>query len=193
VGPLSELSRQDVGHADHLELDKIGLEKTVTLTGCEYATFLIQGSTLQALDELEAFINNSLSLLQAATVSNGFVFGGGAIETHLARQLKSHALEFSGRKQLAIDGFAEALLEIPRCLAMNNGLSVEDTLADLNRLHSEGMHSYGVSAEGCCNKVCVELSEVKRVMIRRAVEVVSLMLRVDEQIIAKEIPKFHKQ
>ena len=193
IGPLFEIELKDVGRADYLELDKIRLEKIVTLTGCDFATFIIQGSTLQTLDELESFITKSLSLLQTATVSKDFVFGGGAIETHIARRLKSLALMFPGRKQLAVNSFGEALLEIPRSLATNNGLFADDVLADLNKLHSEGLYSCGISTEGCCNKVCVELSEVKRATIKRAIEVVSLMLRIDEQITAKEIPKFHKQ
>jgi chaperonin GroEL (HSP60 family) len=41
--------------------------------------------------------------------------------------------------------------------------------------------------------VCKEALKVKRSAIKRAFEVSMLMLRIDELIISKEIPKFHKK
>ena len=194
VGPLGELGESDVGAADALETDKIGLEKTVSLVGCDFATFLVRGSNLQALDELELLIDNSLSLLQVAANSQKTVAGAGAIETQIARQLKTFALQFPSREQLAVDNFARAMLEIPRCLATNNGLNPDDALSQLRKLHAEGSNECGIGADGSCGgKVCVEVAEVKKAVVRRAFEVATLMLRIDEQVTAKEIPKFHKQ
>jgi archaeal chaperonin len=193
VGPLSDLNSNDIGTAEKLETDKIGMEYTVTLTGCDFATFMIRGSNQQALDEMELSINNSLSLLRTAMGSGKVVAGGGAIETQIARELKKFALQFPGREQLAIDGFAEALLEIPRCLAQNNGLNADDSLLELSKLHGEGFSNYGIGADGRYGEVGLEVAEAKTTAIQRAFEVATLMLRIDEQVIAKEIPKFHKQ
>jgi chaperonin GroEL (HSP60 family) len=47
--------------------------------------------------------------------------------------------------------------------------------------------------DNICGKSCIELLDSKKATVRRAFEVASLMLRIDEQIISKEIPKFHKK
>jgi archaeal chaperonin len=192
-GPLSELAGADVGTAERLEMDKIGLEETATLFGCDFVTFLLRGSNPQVLDELEQLIGNSLSLLRAATASAKTVAGAGAIEIEAARQLKDYAMRFSGKEQLALTGFAEALLEVPRSLAGNCGLFSDQATAQLAKFHSEGSTDFGLSADGSCGNVCVEVAEAKAAAMYRAFEVTRLMLRIDEQITAKEVPKFHKQ
>lgn len=193
VSNLADLTELDIGAASALETEKIGLEKIITLTCQGYCTFLLRGSTLQALDELELQIRNALTLLQTASQSGRTLPGGGAVEMHMARQLKEYSQQFSGREQLAVDSFAEALMEIPRCLAANNGLNSIDAMAELTRLHAEGFSDCGIGVDGCCREVCVELAEVKKAMLKRAYEVAALMLRIDEQIMAKEVAKFHKQ
>jgi archaeal chaperonin len=193
VGNLSELEENNIGAAEKLKIDKIGLEKTVTLSGCDYGTFLIRGSNLQALDELDLLIGNSLSLLRIAMDAGKTVAGGGATEFQVARELKNFALQFPGREQLAIAGFAEALLELTRCLATNNGLNPDDALLHMGKLFSEGSE-FGLDADGTFGEVCIEVSEAKTAAIRRAFEVATLMLRIDEQVRAKESqPRFHKQ
>lgn len=193
VGNLADLTALDLGKADCLETDKIELENIVTLAGCDFVTFIIRGSTVQALDEIELLINNALSLLKIVTGSGLSVAGGGAIEMQMAKQLKSYALQFAGREQLAIDAFAEAVLDIPRCLATNSGLCPDEAVGQLSKLHSEGLEDYGITADGTFGKVGSEPAEVKISVIKRALEVVSLMLRIDQQIKSKEITKFHKK
>ncbi len=193
VGYLGDIEENDLGMAEKLETDKIGLEKTVTVSGCNFATFLIRGSNGQTLDELELLIGNSLSILRAAMDSGKTIAGGGATEFEVAGELKYFALQLPGREQLAAIGFSEALMEVPRCLAANNGLNPDDALLQLGKFHREGFSDFGLGADGSCREVCVEVSEAKCAAVRRAFEVASLMLRIDEQITAKEIPKFHKQ
>ncbi len=193
VGNLDELSASDVGKAEVLETDKIGLEKIVMLALNDYATFLIRGSNLQIIDELELTIENALRLLQTANSKVRVIQGGGMAEVRIARQLKEFALQFSGREQLAVDGFAEALLEIPRCLAANNGQNPDDMLVQLANYQSQNSVDWDANSDDCPKEYCPDVSEVKSAVVRRAFEVASLMLRIDEQIISKEIPKFHKK
>ena len=51
--------------------------------------------------------------------SNVLVAGGGAVETALSIYLESFATTLGSREQLAIADFAEALLVIPKTLAVN--------------------------------------------------------------------------
>jgi chaperonin GroEL (HSP60 family) len=126
-------------------------------------------------------IHNSLIILQLANERGKTVPGGGATEMHLAQELLIFAKQFQGRGQLAIDDFADALMRIPRCLALNNGLNVDDILGELRKLHAEGLTEAGVGPVNCKNNVCIELSEVKSSIIKRAFEVALLMLRIDDR------------
>jgi chaperonin GroEL (HSP60 family) len=193
VSNPSDLTAADVGFADKLETDKVGLERIVTLHGCLGATFLLRGSTPQTMDELEMAIYNSLLALSLVSRGGKMVSGGGAVEATLAKDLDEFSRSFSGKKQLAIAAFGKALLDIPACLAQNNGLDSLGTIAELKRLHSLNLDRYGVGSYGCSEDVCIELADSKRTMFNRAYEVLSLMLRIDEQLMYREVPKFHKK
>jgi chaperonin GroEL (HSP60 family) len=119
--------------------------------------------------------------------------GGGAVETHIAEELKTYAREFPSREQVAIEAYSIALMDVPKCLATNYGLNPTDTLLELKNRHAEGNCNVGVCENSCHDMVCQEPLKVKRSVFRRAFEVSMLMLRIDELIISKEIPKFHKQ
>jgi len=193
VADLADLHEPDVGFAQMLEIEESNPEPMVTLNVPEHATFLMRGSTCQAIDELEVLIRNGLTVLKSSVEDRNVVPSCGATEMRIARELRKFAVGFSGKQQLAVDGFAEALMEIPRCLAGNNGVNPDDALAELARLHAEGFTDYGIRMDGSCGTVCPELSQIKSSVIKRAYEFVSLMLRVDEQISRKEIVKFHKK
>ncbi|HLN89304.1 MAG TPA: TCP-1/cpn60 chaperonin family protein [Candidatus Binatia bacterium] len=193
VGGLTELGEEDVGIAEELYTGCIELEKTVTFNGCNGATFMLRGSTPQAIDELETAIKNSFTVLKLVGDDGRLLAGGGAVEAHVSQELKTYARQFASREQVVIEAFANALLEIPRCLAENNGLNPTDALLELKQRNSEGFCNVGVDEHSCCEMVCQEPLKIKRSVLRRAFEVSMLMLHIDELIISKEIPKFHKK
>ncbi len=193
VGSLRDLSCEDVGHADRVRIEKIELLRYTVFEGCDGATFLLRGSTVQALDEAEKAIRSALSVLEAAKEDSRIVPGGGAIEMDIAIQLKEFSNGFPGKEQVVIRFFADALMSLPRCLSENFGINPIDSLIDLKRHHAVGETSFGIGAKGCANGVCWDLAKVKMSIIERACQVASLMLRIDEQVMSKEITKFHKK
>jgi archaeal chaperonin len=193
VGQLSELIEEDLGFADALNTDSIELEKTVTIHGCKGATFLLRGSVSQAVDELETAIFNSIIVLKIMSEDNRVLAGGGAIEAHITQELRDFARHFPSKEQIVIQAFGDALMDIPRCLATNYGLNATDTLLELRKHQAEERYNMGIDAQGCAETVCLEPIRVKRSVIRRANEVSMLMLHIDELLISKEIPKFHKK
>ena len=193
VWQLKELSEGDIGKAEELYTGRIELEKTVTIQGCRGATFLLRGSTSQGIDELEAAIRNAMTVTKLMTGDPRVLPGGGATETHIAQELKSYSKTFASKEQVVIDSFSNALMEVPRCLAENYGLNPTDTILELKNRHAEGMQNCGVSKHGCADAVCLEPVKITRSVIRRAYEVSSLMLHIDELLISKGIAKFHKK
>ena len=193
IGQLSELMKEDLGFADELKTDSIELEKTVTIHGCKGATFMLRGSISQTIDELETAISNSMIVLKIMGEDSRVLSGGGAIEAQITQELKEYARQFPSKEQIAIQAFGDALMDIPRCLATNYGLNATDTLLELRKHQAEERHNMGIDAQGCAETVCFEPTRIKRSVIRRANEVSMLMLHIDELLISKEIPKFHKK
>ena len=64
-------------------------------------------------------LHDSLMVVKRMLESNVLVAGGGAVETALSIYLESFATTLGSREQLAIAEFAEALLVIPKTLAVN--------------------------------------------------------------------------
>jgi chaperonin GroEL (HSP60 family) len=193
VGNLNELSEEDIGFAEELATGKIELEKTVTIEGCKGATFMLRGTTPQTMDELEIAVKNSFVVLKLMGDDGRVLPGGGAVDAHIAQELKGYAREFASREQIIIEAYANALMDIPRCLAENYGLNPTDTILELKKRHADGFCNCGVDEQSYRDMVCQEPFKIKRSAIRRAYEVSMLMLRIDELLISKEIPKFHKQ
>jgi chaperonin GroEL (HSP60 family) len=95
-----------------------------------------------------------------------------------------------GREQLAIEAFAEALEIIPRTLAENAGLDVLDTMVAMKAAHEKvDGYNYGVNVfdEGVIDMLeqgVVEPMAVKLQAIKSAVEVSSMILRIDDVVAA---------
>lgn len=67
---------------------------------------------------------------------NAVVPGGGAVEAALSIYLENFARTLGSREQLAIAEFAEALLVIPKTLAVNAAKDATDLVAKLRAHHN---------------------------------------------------------
>src|ERR1039458_8889774 len=97
-----------------------GIGEMIFVEGCKdpkSVTLLVRGSTDHVVDEIERAVDDAIGVV-AATVEDGkVVAGGGAAEISIARGLKEYADTISGREQLAVAAFAEALEVVPKTLA----------------------------------------------------------------------------
>lgn len=196
VGDIEDLSEDALGSAAKLTVDKIEPEKIAILSGCDGATLLLRGNTSQVLDDLEKMVSNSVTVLKEALDDRRVVVGGGAVEMVMSQELRQHSLKFKGKEQLAIQYFADSLEHIPQCLARNNGFNPLDAMIQLRSSHAKGFTSFGICEQGCDDMTRAEVEDsvrVKSSVIQRAYDVAVLMLRIDDLISAKAIPKFHKQ
>lgn len=88
------------------------------------------------LDEMERSVHDVLSVLKRTLEAGSVVPGGGAVETALSIYLENFATTLGSREQLAIAAFAEALLVIPKTLAVNAALDATDLVAKLRAHHN---------------------------------------------------------
>jgi len=99
------------------------------------ATLLLRGANDMMLDEMDRALHDSLCIVQRTLESNTVVAGGGAVEAALSIYLEMLATTLGSREQLAIAEFAEALLVIPKVLAVNAAKDATDLVAKLRAYH----------------------------------------------------------
>lgn len=99
-------------------------------------TIIIRGANEFFLDEIERSIHDSLCVVKRVLESNSLVAGGGSVEVALSIYLDDFARSLGTREQLAIAEFSEALLVIPKVLAMNAAKDATDLIAKLRVFHN---------------------------------------------------------
>jgi thermosome len=155
-------------------------------------TLLLRGSTEHVVDELERGVNDALDVVSDTIISGQVLAGGGAPEVELARRLRDYADGVSGREQLAIESFADALELVPRVLAGNAGLDSIDTLVDMRAAHEDGESRAGLNVftgdvEDTFEAGIVEPAHVKRQAMSSATEAANLVLKIDDIISAGDL------
>lgn len=194
VTNLDDLKPEDLGYAETVEEIKIGNDYMTFVKGCKdphAVSILIRGGTEHVIAEAERALHDAIKVV-GVTVEEGLVVpGGGAIETELALRIKEFAHTVGGREQLAVESFANALEVIPRSLAENAGMDAISILMKLKSLHEQGKKSHGVDVlgngiEDMFKLGVVEPAKVKKQAIESAMEVATMILRIDDVIAAKK-------
>jgi len=99
-------------------------------------TIILRGANDYFLDEIERSVHDSLCVVKRVLESNALVAGGGAVEVALSIYLDDFARTLGSREQLAIAEFSEALLVIPKTLAINAAKDATELLAKLRVFHN---------------------------------------------------------
>jgi thermosome len=196
VTGIKELSSTDLGHAESVEQKKVGEEEMTFVTGCKNprsVSILIRGGTEHVTQEVERSLNDALKVV-ASVLEDGVVCpGGGATEIDLAVKLRRFAPTVGGREQLAVEAFAQALEVVPWALAENGGYDSINTLIELRGAHDgpKANKNVGVNlADGktadMWNMKVIEPARVKRQALSSAVEVATMILRIDDVIASKK-------
>jgi chaperonin GroEL (HSP60 family) len=144
------------------------------------------------VEEVERAMEDAIGGVASALEGGLIVAGGGAPEAAVAKRLREFAQQFSGREQLAIQAFADAMEIIPRTLAENAGLDPIDILVELRAQHEKENHTYGVDVfEGkvvdMWKKGVIEPLKIKTQAIKSASEAAEMILRIDDVIAASKI------
>ncbi|MFH1839838.1 MAG: thermosome subunit alpha, partial [Nanoarchaeota archaeon] len=190
VTNLKDLSSSDLGKAGTVIEKKIGDEGMTYVQDCKNpkaVTLLVRGGTEHVTDEIERAVKDALGDVSAALTVGKVVAGGGAPEVELAKKLREFSNKLSGREQLAVMAFAEAMEVIPRTLAENAGLDPIDMLTDLKARHDKGDKWAGLDVfKGkvidCWKAGVIEPLKIKTQAIKSSAEVTELILRIDDII-----------
>ncbi len=195
VSNLEDLSPEDLGYAKVVEEKKVAGESMTFIRDCKdpkAVTLLVRGSTDHVVDEVDRSVEDAIGAVGSAVEVGKVVPGAGAPEAEVAKRLRKFAEQFSGREQLAIKAFADAMEIVPRSLAENAGLDPIDILVALRAAHDQGKISYGVGVfdgdvvDAFENGV-IEPLEVKTQAIKSASEAAEMILRIDDVITASKL------
>jgi len=127
LGNAEVCREQRVGDWDYMFLEGFKCTKTQTI--------LVRGANEYMTAEIERSIHDALCVVKRVLESNTIVAGGGSVEVALSVFLDNYARGMGAREQLAIAEFADALLVIPKTLAVNATLDATDLLAKLRVFH----------------------------------------------------------
>ncbi|MFB6150289.1 MAG: thermosome subunit alpha [Haloarculaceae archaeon] len=193
VAAVQELEAEDLGTATEVSVEKYGDEFLTFVEdgdAGEAVTVFARGGTEHVTDELERVLEDALDVVTAALDEGGVVPGAGATEIAIANYVRDEAAGVEGRKQLAVEAFADAVDVLPRTLAENTGMDPIDALVDLRAEHeSEGIA--GIISEGQTGVIDdpVELgvldpAAVKHEAVESATEAATMIVRIDDVISA---------
>ena len=194
VTNLDDLTESMLGKAEKVEEKKISDDRMTFITGCanpKAVSILIRGGTEHVVSEIERSLNDAIRVVAITKEDGRTLPGGGAIEAELVLRTRNYAASVGGREQLAIEAFAKALEVIPRTLAENAGMDPINTLINLKAEHEHGKIDYGI--DFAANKIgdmkakgVYDPLRVKRNALESAVEVATMILRIDDVIASKK-------
>lgn len=190
VSDVNDINKEDLGYAELTEEKRISGEKMLFVKGCKdpkAVSILVRGGTEHVVDEAKRAVDDSIGGVVSAMESGKVIAGGGAAEQMVAIDLKKYAQKLSGREQLAVEAFADAMEIVPRTLAENGGLDPIDVLVKMRSSHEQGKNNYGVDVFtgdtiDSWDKGVVEPLKIKTQAIKSAGEAAEMILRIDDVI-----------
>jgi archaeal chaperonin len=214
---LDRITSDDIGFAAEVCQKFVGDDKMVFVDGCKNpksVTLLLRASSKVILDEFHRAVLDCLYVLRGFVAMPRIVAGGGAAEAIISHLVKERSYLISGKEQIVIQKFAEAVEEIPLTIAANAGMDRVDTMTRLREKvssqynvknensrkrahgHNNNYRSYGVNAierkiDNMMSKRVMEPLMVKEQIFNTAVEIITLLIRVDDVLIAKPVMDTH--
>ena len=187
-----------LGTADEVIEERVADDDHIVIKGGKNSSacsVLLRGANMHMLDEVERSLHDALCAIKRALESASVVPGGGCVEAALSIHLENFATSLGSREQLAIAEFAQAMLVIPKQLAVNAAQDASDMTAKLRASHNASqtdptkieMKYYGMDCisgkiQNNLQAGIIEpaLSKVK--MIQFATEAAITVLRIDDMI-----------
>ena len=156
-------------------------------------TLMVRGSTSALREEVIRTFDDALGVAIRAHSPSPMLPGGGSTWSYLANQLKRESTRLTGRSQLAVEGYADAIEVIPRVLAENSGLDPTDRVLQLSAAQSErgpwvGFGTNGDELLDLYDAGIVDLRMVVETALSGATEGAISVLRIDDLLWAKVEP-----
>lgn len=174
--------------------DELMLFKGMKVRTC--ASVIVRGANDFMCDEIERAVHDALCVVKRVGESKSVVPGGGCVEAALSIFLENYASTIATKEQIAIIEFANALLVIPRILAVNAAQDAAELVPYLRAYHDKaqrlpekhanykymGFDLYNGKIRDNYAAGVLEPTIIKSKSIKFATEAAITILRVDDRI-----------
>ncbi|MFW6448782.1 MAG: thermosome subunit alpha [Halobacteriota archaeon] len=193
IGTIDDIEADDLGHFGSVSVRQFGDDELTFFEGGEAAesvTILVRGGTENVVTELERVIEDSIDVVRTTRETGEVVPGAGSSEIAIASAIREAAAGITGRRQLAVEAFADAVDTVPRTIAENAGEDPIDAIVDLRAMHDEtgraGIVVDGgeVRYEDPVDHGVLDPAAVKHEAIESATEAATMIVRIDDVIAA---------
>jgi len=188
-----------LGNAEEVVQERISDDELILIKGPKVrtaASIILRAANDFYCDEMERSVHDALCVVKRVLESKQVVPGGGCVEAALSIYLENFATSVGSREQLAIAEFANSLLVIPKCLAVNAAKDSTDLTAKLRAYHNnsqlkpdqyEKLKWYGLDLfdgkirdNRACGVFEPAMSKIK--CLKFATEAAITILRIDDMI-----------
>lgn len=129
---------EQLGFAEAVYEEQLAENNIIVMKNCKKSqalTILIRGANDFMLEEIGRSIEDAMSVVTRVFESSSVVPGGGAVEVAICNFLENLASRLESQEQSVVTEFADALLTIPKNLAVNATKDTTELLAKLRSYH----------------------------------------------------------
>jgi len=191
IHSVEDLDEDMLGFAGKVSEVTIGEDKFTFVEECktpQSCTLLLQGPNNHTIEMIRDAVRDGLRAVKNAVEDTFVVPGAGAFEIAASLNLKNKiAPKTKGRQKIGVLAYAEALLIIPKTLAENSGLDVQESLLKLTEAYEDSEETIKVGLDCFTGEPMVPENEgiwdnirVKRQCLHLATVLANQLLLVDE-------------
>ncbi|CAH1956533.1 unnamed protein product [Acanthoscelides obtectus] len=143
MNSLDDLQESSLGYAGHVYEHVLGENKYTFVEDCRHpqsVTILMKGPNKHTLQQIKDAVRDGLRAVNNTIQDKCLIPGAGAFEVTANKELLAFKDTIKGKARLGVAAYAEALLVIPKTLAVNSGYDAQDTIVKLqeqSRLSAE--------------------------------------------------------
>jgi len=149
VSKLDDLTAERLGRAGRIERRDVGDEVWTVFEGCPGPIFTITtgGETPTEARRREDALDDALETAATAAIDRQVLPGATAPAAAVAAAVRAGETATTGREQLAVGAFADAIERLPVVFARNAGHDPVTAVTDLRTAHADGRSAAGLSPE----------------------------------------------
>ncbi|XP_072383281.1 T-complex protein 1 subunit zeta [Diabrotica undecimpunctata] len=134
MNSFDDLQESQLGRAGHVYEHVLGENKYTFVEDCKIpqsVTILIKGPNKHTLTQIKDAVRDGLRAINNAIDDKAVIPGAGAFEVTANKELLAFKDTVKGKARLGVAAYAEALLVLPKTLAVNSGFDAQDTIVKL--------------------------------------------------------------
>merc|ERR1711957_226472 len=194
---FEEITPEKLGNAGCIKEYNFGtsMDKVLLIQDCpksKAVTVLIRGGSRTICDEAKRCLFDAICVVRNMIKNNNVVGGGGATEPACSIEVAKEADKIEGIEQYAVRAFADALEEIPMCLAENSGFKPIEYVSNIKAMQVKesnpfiGVDCMSVGTNNMYEQGIFESVMSKKQQFELATQVVKMILKIDDVIAPQE-------